>query len=73
MDIDYKILWFEDTDEPYDTLSRRTKRYVEQKIFAAQLTELVELQLLTSLSMILIHMMCWLLIFNLQKEVRAMT
>lgn len=31
MDIDYKILWFEDTDEPYNTLSRRTKRYVEQK------------------------------------------
>lgn len=31
MDINYKILWFEDTDESYDTLSRRTARYVEGK------------------------------------------
>lgn len=31
MDINYKILWFEDTDESYETLSRRTKRYVEGK------------------------------------------
>lgn len=31
MDINYKILWFEDTDEAFDTLSRRTKRYVESK------------------------------------------
>lgn len=31
MDINYKILWFEDTDESYETLSRRTARYVESK------------------------------------------
>lgn len=31
MDINYKILWFEDTDESYETLSRRTQRYVESK------------------------------------------
>jgi hypothetical protein len=31
MDINYKILWFEDTDESFETLSRRTSRYVEGK------------------------------------------
>lgn len=31
MDINYKILWFEDTDESYETLSRRTERYVVKK------------------------------------------
>lgn len=31
MDINYKILWFEDTDESYNTLSRRTKRYIAKK------------------------------------------
>lgn len=31
MDINYKILWFEDTDESYETLSRRTERYIVKK------------------------------------------
>lgn len=31
MDINYKILWFEDTDESFETLSRRTERYVNSK------------------------------------------
>ena len=31
MDINYKILWFEDTEESFETLSRRTQRYVERK------------------------------------------
>lgn len=37
MDINYKILWFEDTDESFDTLSRRTKRYVEGKNLRCQI------------------------------------
>lgn len=37
MDINYKILWFEDTDESYDTLSRRTQRYVESKNLRCQI------------------------------------
>lgn len=37
MDIDYKILWFEDTDESYETLSRRTARYVNSKNLRCQL------------------------------------
>lgn len=37
MDINYKILWFEDTDESYDTLSRRTARYVEGKNLRCQI------------------------------------
>lgn len=37
MDINYKILWFEDTDESYETLSRRTKRYVETKNLRCQI------------------------------------
>lgn len=37
MDINYKILWFEDTDESYDTLSRRTIRYVEGKNLRCQI------------------------------------
>ena len=37
MEIDYKILWFEDTDESFDTLSRRTKRYVESKNLRCQI------------------------------------
>ncbi len=31
MDINYKILWFEDTDDSFNTLSRRTKTYVEKR------------------------------------------
>lgn len=31
MDINYRILWFEDTDESFETLSRRTERYVSSK------------------------------------------
>jgi len=31
MDINYRILWFEDTDESFETLGRRTKRYVESQ------------------------------------------
>lgn len=31
MDINYKILWFENTDESFDTLSRRTIRYVNSR------------------------------------------
>ena len=31
MDINYRILWFEDTDESFDALGRRTKRYVESQ------------------------------------------
>lgn len=31
MDLNYKILWFEDTDEAFDTLSRRLKKYIESK------------------------------------------
>lgn len=31
MDINYRILWFEDTEESYATLSRRTTRYVEEQ------------------------------------------
>lgn len=37
MDINYKILWFEDTDESYETLSRRTERYVEKKNLRCQI------------------------------------
>ncbi len=37
MDINYKILWFEDTEESYETLSRRTKRYVESKNLRCQI------------------------------------
>ena len=37
MDINYKILWFEDTDESYETLSRRTQRYVEGKNLRCQI------------------------------------
>lgn len=37
MDINYKILWFEDTDESYETLSRRTQRYVESKNLRCQI------------------------------------
>ena len=36
MDINYKILWFEDTDESYETLSRRTARYIESKNLRCQ-------------------------------------
>ena len=31
MNLNYKILWFEDTLEVFETLSRRTARYIEQK------------------------------------------
>ena len=31
MDINYRILWFEDTVESFDALGRRTKRYVESQ------------------------------------------
>ncbi len=31
MDINYNMLWFEDTDEAFDTLSRRIKHYIESK------------------------------------------
>lgn len=31
MELNYKILWFEDTDESFDSLSRQTKKYVEKK------------------------------------------
>ena len=31
MDLSYNVLWFEDTDESFDTLNRRTRRYVETK------------------------------------------
>lgn len=37
MDINYKILWFEDTDESYETLSRRTERYVVKKNLKCQI------------------------------------
>lgn len=37
MDINYKILWFEDTDESYETLSRRTERYVVKKNLRCQI------------------------------------
>lgn len=37
MDINYKILWFEDTDESYETLSRRIRRYVEGKNLRCQI------------------------------------
>jgi len=37
MDINYKILWFEDTDSSFDTLSRRTKRYIESKNLICQI------------------------------------
>lgn len=37
MDINYKILWFEDTDESYETLSRRTARHVGSKNLRCQL------------------------------------
>ena len=37
MDINYKILWFEDTDESYETLSRRTEHYVESKNLRCQI------------------------------------
>ena len=37
MDINYKILWFEDTDESFDTLSRRTRRYVNSKNLRCQI------------------------------------
>lgn len=37
MDINYKILWFEDTDESYETLSRRTERYVQSKNLRCQI------------------------------------
>lgn len=37
MDINYKILWFEDTDESFDTLSRRTSRYIEGKNLRCQI------------------------------------
>lgn len=37
MDINYKILWFEDTDESYETLSRRTIRYVTSKNLRCQI------------------------------------
>lgn len=37
MDINYKILWFEDTDESYETLSRRTQSYVESKNLKCQI------------------------------------
>jgi len=31
MDITYRILWFEDTDEWFETLNRRIQRYIENK------------------------------------------
>ncbi|WP_346871243.1 hypothetical protein [Clostridium sp. UBA5119] len=31
MDLNYKILWVEDNDEAFNTLSRRLKRYIESK------------------------------------------
>lgn len=31
MDLNYRILWFEDTDESFETLGRRTQRYVESQ------------------------------------------
>lgn len=37
MDINYKILWFEDTNESYETLSRRTERYVVKKNLRCQI------------------------------------
>ena len=37
MDINYKILWFEDTDESFDTLSNRTERYVNSKYLRCQI------------------------------------
>lgn len=40
MDITYKILWFEDTDESFETLSRRTTRYVEAKNLRCQITRI---------------------------------
>ncbi len=37
MDINYKVLWFEDTEESFETLSRRTKRYIESKNLRCQI------------------------------------
>lgn len=37
MDINYKILWFEDTDESFETLSRRTERYIQSKNLRCQI------------------------------------
>ena len=31
MDTTYRVLWFEDTDEAFDTLSRRLKKYITGK------------------------------------------
>lgn len=33
MDLTFRIIWFEDIDEWYDTTSRRVKRYIESKNF----------------------------------------
>ena len=31
MDLTFKIIWFEDVDEWYNTTSRRVQRYIENK------------------------------------------
>ena len=40
MDINYKILWFEDTDESFETLSRRTERYVNSRNLRCQINRI---------------------------------
>lgn len=39
MDLSFRILWFEDNDEWYDSLSRRVTNYIERKFFKVEIEQ----------------------------------
>ena len=43
MDLSFRILWFEDNDEWYDSISRRVTKYIEGKFFKVEIEQVKEL------------------------------
>mgnify|MGYP000861353863 FL=1 len=39
MDLSFRILWFEDNDEWYDSISRRVTNYIERKFFKVEIEQ----------------------------------
>lgn len=51
MNLNYKVYWFEDTDEAYATLSRRVERYIRKQYFIPQIERGRELSDLSGLDL----------------------
>lgn len=43
MDTSFRIIWFEDVDEWYNSISRRVKRYIEEKFFNVEIKRVKKL------------------------------